>query len=173
MPYLEVNDRRRHKNEQVAFDPTVQMVLKEITKNRDIAEQGHFVARFGDFVLEQSTNGQCISAPDQDVGFQRARVDDRAADRCTREYEGGISDFVADFRLHLQGDKVVLIDAGRNDERVAELFVLESTEDGGGRLFVEVQLRNGLRAIDLNLRLQIVSGHNPRIGEEFCVVIFI
>ena len=94
--------------------------------------------RFGDFVLEQTTNRQGIAAADQDVGLQRARIDDRAADRCTREYESRISDFVADLGFHLQGDKVVLIDAGRNDERVAELFVLESTEDGGGRLFVEV-----------------------------------
>ena len=58
------------------------------------------------------------------------------------EHESRISDFVADFGLYLQGDKVVLIDAGRNDERVAELLSWNPRENGGGRLFVEVQLRD-------------------------------
>ena len=120
------------------------MVLKEITKNRDIAEHGHFVTGFSYFVLKQPANGQGIAAPDQDIGFQRARVDNWAGNRGTREHKGGISDLVADFRLYLHGDKVVLINTGRDDERIAELFVLEPTENGGGSLFIEIQLRNGL-----------------------------
>src|SRR5689334_2458814 len=137
------------------------MVLKEITKNRDIADHGHFVTGFGHFVLEQSADGQCVSAADQDIGFQRPRVDNRARYRCTCEDKGGISDLVADLGFHLHGDKVVLIDTGGNDKGVAKLLVLESPENGGSSLLIEIQLRNGLCAVDLDLRLQIVGGNNP------------
>src|SRR5438477_2145692 len=145
------------------------MVLKEITKNRVIADQPHCVAGSSDFVMEKSTDGHGISAADQDIRFQRARVDNWAGNRGTREHKGGISDLVADLGFHLHGDKVVLIDAGGNDERVAELLVLEPTENSSGSLFIEVQLRNGLSPVDLDLRLQIVSRHNPRVSEEFCI----
>src|SRR5437763_16605968 len=126
------------------------MVLKEITKDWDIADQGHFVTGFSHFVLEQSTDGQCISAADQDIGFQRARVDNWAGNRGTREHKGGISDLVADLGFHLHGDKDILIDAGGNDERVDELLVLEPTENSSGSLIIEVQLRNELSSVNVD-----------------------
>src|SRR5690348_8331964 len=105
------------------------MVLEDITKNRDITEYGHFVTCLGHFVLEQSADSECIATANQNIGFQRARVDNRAGNRCTREHKGGISNFVANLGLHFHGDEVVLVDARRNDEGVAKLLILESAED--------------------------------------------
>src|SRR5438309_10379984 len=114
------------------------MILKKITKNRHTTEHGHFVTRLSHFVLDQTANRQGIAAADQNVGLQRAGINDRAAHRRAGKYEGGIPDLVTDLRLHLQGDKVILVDARGDDQGVAKLFVLESTEDCGGSLFVEV-----------------------------------
>src|SRR5213076_2252126 len=63
--------------------------LKEVTKNWNIAKQGHFVTRLPHFVLKQTANRQCIAAADQNVGLQGAGINDRAAHRCTGKYEGG------------------------------------------------------------------------------------
>ena len=52
-------------------------------------------------------------------------------------------------------------------------LVLESAEDCGRGLFVEVQLRHWLVAGDLDFRLLIVRRDNPRVGKEFRVGIFV
>ena len=168
-----VDDRRRHEDEQVALGPGVQMVLKEITENGHVAEQRHLGARLGDFILEQTADRQGIAALDQNVGIERAGIDDRAGSPLRRRIRRWIAHLVADLRFHLQGDEVVLVDRWGDDQRVAKLLVLESTEDGGGRLFVEVQLRHRLGPDDFDLRLQIIGGHDSRVGEEFRIRILI
>src|SRR5438309_11904912 len=114
------------------------MILKEITKDRHITEHGHFATRLSHFVLDQTANRQGIAAADQNVGLQRAGINDGAAHCCAGKYEGGIANLVTDLRFHLQSDEVILVDAWGDNQRVAKLLILESTEDGGGRLFVEV-----------------------------------
>ena len=89
------------------------------------------------------------------------------------ENEARVADLVADLRLHAQGDEVVLVDRWPNDEGVAEFLVLESAEDRGRGLFVEVQLRDRLVADDLDFRLLVVGRDDARIGEELGVGIFV
>ncbi len=87
--------------------------------------------------------------------------------------KGRVSNLVADLRLHPQGDEIILVDRWPNDQGVAEFLVLESAEDGGCGLFVEIQLRNRLVTDDLDFRLLIIGRDNPRISEKFGVGIFI
>src|SRR5438309_1284755 len=114
------------------------MILKEITKDRHITEHGHFATRLEHFVLDQTANRQGIAAADQNVGLQRAGINDRAAHICAGKVEGDIRNLVTDLRFHLQSDEVILVDAGGDDKGIAKLLILESTEDCGGSLFVEV-----------------------------------
>ena len=125
------------------------------------------------FILKQSADRKCIAALDQDVGVECARIDDRTGDRSASKDEAGIAHFIADLRLHRQGDEVVLIHGRPNDKVVAEILVLESTEDRGRGLFVEVQLRHRLVAGDFDFGLLIVSRNHPRIRQEFRIRIFI
>src|ERR1041385_879614 len=118
-----VDDRRRDEHEQVAFHPRIKFFLEKIADDWDIAQQRNFGVLLVHLVLEQAANGQRISALDQNVGIEAARVDDRTGYGGTGESESRIADLVTDLGLNRQRDEVVLIHGGVVDQWVAEFLV--------------------------------------------------
>ena len=75
------------------------------------------------------------------VGVERARVDHRGArDGGAAEGKDGVGHLVADFGLHIQGDEVVLVNGGRDNQRVAKFLVWKPPNTAVCGLRVEVEL---------------------------------
>ena len=83
-----VDDRRRNEHQQVAFCPSIESLLEEISENRDVAQDRDFATRFGVFILEQTTDRQRVAALDQDIGIEGPRVDNRTGHNRPSENEG-------------------------------------------------------------------------------------
>src|SRR3989442_5445997 len=72
-----VDDRRRHKNKQVAFVTFIVMALERVANYWNIAEQWHFGSRLRNLIRNQTAEGKRVPAFDQHIGIERTFVDDR------------------------------------------------------------------------------------------------
>jgi len=88
------------------------MVLKEITKNRDIADEWHLVARFGDFRLEQSPMASVspLRIKTLDSNVRVSMIGLLTVAPANTKVESPTLLLISGFTL--QGNKVVLINAG-------------------------------------------------------------
>ena len=55
------------KTSRLRFVRAFRLLLEEIAEHRDVAQDRHFVARFGHFVLKQTADRERVAALDQDV----------------------------------------------------------------------------------------------------------
>lgn len=168
-----LENRRCDKDQQVTFGARVEVLLEKVAEDRDVSHHGNFISALRHFVLKQPTDRKGVTTLDQDIGIQGSRVDDRTRDRCTSEDEGCVRHLVADLGFDAQGDKIILIDRRPDDKGIAKFLVLESAEDRGRGLLIEIQLRDRLVTNDLDLRLLIIRRHNSGISKELRVRILI
>ena len=79
---LLTDDRGRHKDEQVALVTRVEMLLEQVTQDRDVPQDRYLRQTLAGFILQTSRRWPSVQPLLMSTfAFQRTRVDDRAADR--------------------------------------------------------------------------------------------
>ena len=66
---LILHNRRRNEDEQIGFLPRLGIGAKEITKDRDIAQNGDLGIAVADVILHQTAQDQRVAARDHDPGL--------------------------------------------------------------------------------------------------------
>src|SRR5436853_7059815 len=95
-----VDDRRRHKNKQVAFVTFIVMALECVANYWNIAEQWHFGSRLRNLIRNQAAECQRVATLDENIEIERTLINDRTGDIRAVKREVEIVHLVADLRLH-------------------------------------------------------------------------